>query len=272
VFHRDSLLPSSLSLLIAQPTLHKLHLHAPYQIDEIPWPSQCALKYLNMNCCTLNQYCIILQNSPLLKTVILTDCDYLINYMTKMSMSTFALFSFEQVSSLTLEKIDYLEMDALKFILSLTPSLIHLQVTSKTKLFNEFQWEQFIEAKLPLLEKFQFYFSYRHYLLRLPVNPVLTIDPFKKPFWLNKGWFVTCDYIRKLRSIRVYSIPICISNFDYVPELDTISCSTHYNINNDIARMDNVHVLVSDMTIEMDSIVPLKVYFNSYNFIICFYL
>jgi hypothetical protein len=113
----------------------------------------------------------------------------------------------------TLEEIDSLEREVFKFILSLTPSLIHLRVTSEKKLFNEFQWEQFIEDKLPLFEKFQFYFSCRQYLLRLPVGPVLIIAPFKTSFWLNKGWFVTRDYIRRLRSIRIYSIPICISNF-----------------------------------------------------------
>jgi hypothetical protein len=67
------------------------------------------------------------------------DCSFLVNYNTNMSLSTFALLSFEQVTSLTLEEIDSLDRDVLKFILSLTSSLIHLQVTSEIKLFNEFQ-------------------------------------------------------------------------------------------------------------------------------------
>jgi hypothetical protein len=94
------------------------------------------------------------------------------------------------------------------------------------------QWEQFIEARLPFLEKFQFDFTCHQCSFRLLVDLASITVPFKTPFWLNKSWFITCDYIRRLRSIRIYSIPICVSDFYYVSELDKVSCSTHDNMNN----------------------------------------
>ena len=95
-----------------------------------------------------------------------------------------------------------------------------------------------------------------------PIDPVSIIVPFKTPFWLNKGWFVTYNYIKKFNLIRIYSIPVCVSNFYYVSESDQVSYSTHSIMNNDPAMMDNVHVLVSDLTKEMFSIVPSEVNFK----------
>ena len=128
LFDTTVVLSASLLSIVAQPTLQKLYLHIPYQINESSWPNQCTLKYLNINHCTLDQYCIILQHSPLLKTIILTNCDALIKDITEISLSTFALLSFGQLTSLTVEKIDQVKMNILKFFLSLTRSLFHLQL------------------------------------------------------------------------------------------------------------------------------------------------
>jgi hypothetical protein len=239
--YRNVTFTASLSSIIAQPTLKKLCLHNSESIHETFWPDQCALKYLNINCCTLSKYYTILRNSPLLKTVVLSNCKTLTNYGILMNIPIGSL-SFTQVTSLTMEKIRHMSSDNLELFLATMPSLVHLQLTSRVNLFTSFQWKQFIENKLLSLEKFQFYFSRpvngRHHL----VNPKLISIPFNTLFWLNKGWFVTCDYIQKLKLVRLYTIPICVPAFRYVPEVDKISCST---IDNVAATMDNVHVLIS---------------------------
>ena len=93
-------LPIPLSSIIAQSTLQKLYLHTFYHINKKSWPNQCILKYLNINRCTLDEYCIILQQSSLLKTIIITNCDSLMTNITnkKTPMEILELFSFKSDS------------------------------------------------------------------------------------------------------------------------------------------------------------------------------
>jgi len=130
------------------------------------------------------------------------------------------------------------------------------------RLFTKFQWEPFIKDKLPSLQIYQFYFSCYPNRFGQYIDPLLILVPFKTLFWLNKGWFVTCNYIKTLYLIRIYSIPVCVSDFSYMPQLDQVSDSTNYIMNNDPSIMDNVNTLVSDLTKEMFSIVPIKVSFK----------
>jgi hypothetical protein len=261
-FKRVSRVPGFLASVLNQRTLRKLCLHVSHQLNEKSWPKQCTLHHLTMNSCTLGQYCTILQHSPLLQTVVLTNCQSIMKNVEEMISPTSILPSFRQVKSLTLDSINYKTTNGFEFFLSMTPLLIHLRLTSQGTLFNNSQWEEIVEAKLLFLTKFEFFFGYELDLHDQHADIPALIAPFQTPFWLGKHWFVTCDYIVNERLINIYSVPICISVFSYVVESDKISCSTNPIKKNDTTAMDNVHVLKLNLAQVMDAAMKDQVCFK----------
>ena len=102
---------------------------------------------------------------------------------------------YRQLTSLTLNDIG-MTMDKLELLLSLTPSLLHLDLASSEKSF-EFarclsQWEEFIRLKLPRLCELKFCFFC---FCSNWENFESLIVACRTPFWLKeKRWFVTCQF------------------------------------------------------------------------------
>ena len=64
-----------LSSFISQPNLHRLDLSDNYILDinKIQWLSNCTLHYFQINDCSFEQFCTILDNSPVLRTFVLQN-------------------------------------------------------------------------------------------------------------------------------------------------------------------------------------------------------
>jgi hypothetical protein len=96
----------------------------------------------------------------------------------------------------------------LQSLLLLTPTIRYLKLIcedwSFTSIFDGSQWEKFISSKLPLLNNFKF--SFLHELNKDENSPLLDqlIASFQTPFWLDKQWFVTCEYNIANRELRLY--------------------------------------------------------------------
>ncbi|CAF3668904.1 unnamed protein product [Rotaria sp. Silwood1] len=241
-------MPRYLTSVFALPTLRTLQLHIRYQINELSWPNQCRVQYLTIHSCTLDEYCTILRHSPLLQVIIIKHCHFIMEDFQENDFSTLASVSFQQVTSLTLQNIINIKIDKLECLLSLTTSLVHLQLTSQVLIFDNSRWEHFIIRTLPLLEKFEFFFSQTFWLAYSPIYIESLIVPFRTRFWLNeKRWFINCDYIKRMCLIKIYSIPVCVSDFEYVIESDKISISTTVTTDNNATITDNVHTLKLDI-------------------------
>jgi hypothetical protein len=154
---------------------------------------------------------------------------------------------YEQLTSLIL--IDSrMSMVGLTSILSLTPSLIYLKIICLPDPFDTiadgFRWEQFIRTNLPLLHKFEFFFTNIYNVYYGRRNIQLLISRFQTPFWLEeKQWFVACDYINYLNQVMLYTTPICNTDFTYECEANKISYSTSITMDTDAIITDNVRTI-----------------------------
>lgn len=210
--------------LIAQPTLHNLTLYFNLSNkNKLLWPVHCNVEKLSMSTCTIQQFCSILQNSPRLHTLIINDCH--VNVLDKTIRSNLYL----QLTSFTLNDIR-MTMDKLELLLSMIPSLVHLDLTSSGKPF-EFvrrlsQWEEFIQLKLPRL--YQFEFCIFCFCSNWENFDSLILS-FRTPFWLNeKHWYVTCqfrdDWTTSFTVFTTSNSPILLSNQEE-HNFDRVVCS-----------------------------------------------
>jgi hypothetical protein len=159
---------------------------------------------------------------------------------------------YEQLTSLILMD-SRMSMIGLTSILSLTPSLIYLKIICSPDSFdtiaNGFHWEQFIRTNLPLLHKFEFFFTNIYNVYYSIRDIQLLICRFQTPFWLEvKHWFVICDYINYLNQVMLYTTPICNTDFTYECEANKISCSTLTTMNADTIITDNVRTVNLTLT------------------------
>ncbi|CAF2144497.1 unnamed protein product [Rotaria magnacalcarata] len=207
-----------LSTVIAQSKMRKLCLIGfNYMKTVLSWPTHCALQQLKIGCCTFQEYNFILEHCPLLKTFEMQNCTmYHINNSTHVTSSAGAYFS--GLASLTMNNC-YLSFGELDFLLSLTPSLIHFKLINvgwnSNSLFDGFRWEEFIQKRLPFLNKFDFCFrsTFRNYSEFHSLHSI--INSYRTPFWLErKHWYVTCDYTISASSSQVilYTKPVNIDN------------------------------------------------------------
>ena len=186
---------------IAMANLRKLDLSMwNHEINDIIWPQQCTIQYLTIgHYITYNQVCTILCQLSHLRILVLRNC---IMNDTDGTMMTFSdIETNTHLTSLTF-KDSRLQMNQLEFLLSRTPSLVHLQLTgsvnSSDSILDGSRWENFIQTKLPLLQKFEFFFRTKtDYNLNFTTIESWIV-PFRTIFWLqHKSWFVTCNYISK---------------------------------------------------------------------------
>jgi hypothetical protein len=142
-----------------------------------------------------------------------------------------------------------MEIDNLELFLSMTPSLVHLKLISYGNYFNGNRWENFIQSHLPLLNRFEFYSSGIQINPQNPSDLKEIISSFQTPFWLeDKKWFVACEIDSNTpRFIKLYSIPICVTELSYEIGKTTISTCPESNDGN-ISIMDNVDTVRLDFT------------------------
>lgn len=264
--------PTSETLTLLSSILNRLHLCklelkvGSYAIEEMSWPIQDTLKHLTLMYITQKQYCTILRQTPRLKTLVLNHCS-----MHKIDEDVSTLpFSivYEQLTSLILTD-SRMSMAELISILSLTPLLTYLKIIGLPDSFDTiadgFRWKQFIHDNLPLLNKFEFFFTNMYNVYYSPGDVQLLISRFQTPFWLEeKNWFVTCDYIDYLNQVMLYTIPLCSTDFTYECEANKISCSTLTAIYPDAVIMDNVCTINLTLTKLMTGATTIKVCLNCY--------
>ena len=230
--------------IISQANLRHLDLELRlYRMREIKWPAQCMIRYLKLGPCeNFDQIFTILGCSPYLQTLIVNFSNYLSDAIV---LSNSPAKSFQQLTSLTLEHLN-MSTKNLELFLSLMTSLTHLKLIGSGQYSNGNRWEQFIQANLPFLNKFEFFIEERKTLDFTLSDVESIIASFQTPFWLeHKKWFFTCEYnIDNPRLIKLYSIPICTPSLTYEPESKKIVLSSFNQINNnDMSIMDNVNTL-----------------------------
>ena len=104
-------------------------------------------------------------------------------------------------------------MENLKCLFQLTPLLRHLKMFSyksnRDWTFDGSCWENIFENSLPLLDRFQFFFTFKMDETLVADNFDSLILPFQSTFWLEtKKWLVNCSYIPKVSKIQLYTIPV----------------------------------------------------------------
>jgi hypothetical protein len=234
-----------LSSTLAKLKLEKLDLNISYRnLDMISWsPLPITLKYLTIERCTFQEYCMILRHTINLHKLTLTEC---LMYNSDGSMYQ----SSEPIEASKLNSLSFgacfMRMKELLILLSCTPTLNHLKLIIWTDLadsiINGSQWEKFIEMNLPLLTKFEFFFDDLTFVNQNSLNIQSYIQPFRTSFWLEKHqWYIACDYIKTGSVIRLYSLPICKSVFIYYTNEKIISCSTLITTDNQIDLTHEVH-------------------------------
>ncbi|CAF1266176.1 unnamed protein product [Adineta ricciae] len=220
-----------LSSLIFQSKLRYLHFNFwIFEMKSLTWSIQSTLHSLRTDLSSFSEYCLILNYFVNLKTLILNKCsifDIENIYLSYKFMPPCHL----QLKSLSIDKICYVKMETLSLFLSVTPSIKYLKIIGcgslRNQAFNGNQWKDFIEGKLRSLDKFQFYFQTQRNPQVDVENVSSIINSFSDSFWINsKQWFVACDFIRNLRQIRLYSIPICRTDFYLIPQWNLFSRST----------------------------------------------
>jgi len=131
-------------------------------------------------------------------------------------------------------------------MLSYTPSLIHLKLIGCPKGFasawDGYWWTEFIQKNLSQLRFFEFFFDKRIDAKESTYDIESIIISFRTSFWLEKRWYVTCDYYRDTHELNLYSIPICKSTILYKSTPKKISCSNAINDTRYI--MDNICSLI----------------------------
>ena len=219
-----------LASTIAKSNLEKLDLNIAYRdLDMISWPPlPTTLKYLRLERCTFQEYCMILRHNIHLRKIQLTEC-LMYNSDDTIYQPTDLIAPLE-LTSLSFGAC-FMRMKELLIFLSCTPNLHELELIIWTdfsdSVINGNKWEDFLSNKLPSLKKFRFFFDDLTQINHDAVNIQNYLQSFRTPFWLeNKHWYVTCDYVKTLSVVRLYTLPIRNALFTYYTNSKTISDST----------------------------------------------
>ena len=162
-----------------------------YEINGIPWLNQCQLTHFIMNSCPYNQFYVILQHLPYLKT-------FGLSYFTDIN-DTVSVTSFTSSLTYLIIKSCTLPTQQLELLLSTVPQLRHLAI-GFPELFDKcfidvYDCENFIRTELNYLDRLEFFYYYELSQDRMPSFDSI-LAPFRTPFWLNeKHWFVDCECI-----------------------------------------------------------------------------
>ncbi|CAF3983850.1 unnamed protein product [Rotaria sp. Silwood1] len=234
-----------------------------YKEKQITWPTECRLKYMIIDTCTYNQFKVMIHSLRYLENVSIKDC--IIHDKNNRNVLLSASTSYSSLKSLTITE-STLPTKYIQSLLSETPDLVNLKLISHKRqfdsLFDGAYWEKFVQTKLPLLIRFEFFFesclSKRqqeydgtyYYDEKDDNNNTHTslnsiILPFRTPFWLDeKRWLVACDFLLEDGDLRIYTIPAIfvpdwnpyrceLFPLDSVPRLTWRSIKKHINTSTD---------------------------------------
>lgn len=241
---------SLLGLAISHPTLQNLHLNLCYtDWNGLQWPTNNSLHYIRIvSSITLKQFCVILQHSPKLRTLILKEVD--IDNSEAISTTE----SFQQLTSLTFEdgRVDIRKLEA---CLSLTPALTHLKLIGNGSLFSaSFDgslWANVIQTKLRLLKKFEFFILVLTYHNFRSSNIERLMSSFESPFWTEElKCRITCDHIKNSNKIVLYTLPICTTRLEYHIDYKNTTAS---NFKGSISRADMNYVRKLELVLTNDA-------------------
>jgi hypothetical protein len=243
-YRRMNTTNNSLTAAFAHSHLRQLEFDIENEkITIISLPPNCTIQYLSIkNSISVDYLFKILQSCSHLHTIIMKDFH---RYHKNNIQSFSSPKSFPQLTSLAIEHVN-VDIDELESFLLLTPSLTYLKLIDGSNMVNGKRWEQFIQANLPRLDKFEFFFG-RWFSTQPPVEDLELIRAsFQTPFWREyKKWFVAYEYDTKITTdIYVYSIPLCKSFVTYKPGLKNFvqsACPTR--ISNETMIMNNVKSL-----------------------------
>lgn len=177
-------------------------------INQMSWPADCTLTHLEIGACRYDEYIAIPQRLPNIQTIVMKEC------VMNDNDAIVALSSdvkFRSLKSLTITNFS-LSAQQFESIISLTPSLVHLKITSPKYrkfdyVFDGSYWEDFIRINLLSLKKFEICF---HTRTKEVADLAELIAPFRKSFWLEeKRWLVACAFIMwHDDDIWLYTLPI----------------------------------------------------------------
>lgn len=137
-----------LSLSISQSNLKYLNLSLWfYEMKELLWSNRCGVEHLEIDNCSLSDYCFILHHSLYLKNLI-SHNGFTFDVINPV-LSSLKNTSYDQLLSLSLENIENIQMNMFESLLTLTPSLVHLKLTGSGHLsnmaFSGYRWKDLIE-------------------------------------------------------------------------------------------------------------------------------
>ena len=259
----------ALSSAISSLNLHKFSFNIPsFDTSAIVWPWECTIQHLEICCRTLDVYCNILYCLPNLRTFVVEylNEDDLDEAISKLS----SLDPFYQLVSLTF-KYCSINMIILESILSLVPSLEHLQLMRSVDLhsfvLHVHRWEKLVSTKLISLTKFDCFLIANGYYFETPTDTESLIAPFRTSFWTEtKGWLIVCDHIVSSQTVILYTPPIFDPQFEFIYESKEIRRSTSVPTINDKILMSGVRKMSLDLTKMMclatSSQVRLSIFFD----------
>ncbi|CAF2626368.1 unnamed protein product [Rotaria sp. Silwood2] len=248
---------SSLSSIISHNDLRKFQLQGNNDIlSEIQWPISCRLEHVII-CyeCNWNKVYSILSHLSHLQKLVLKDVYW--NRFDDTIVTHSDITQSSYLTSLLLNLTSEITMDNVESFLSHVPRLTHLRLIGQKPLtdpllFDGSRWENFIQTKLSLLNKFEFWFT--RYAINnqdyTTIEPLIV--PFRTSFWLEfKHWFVKCDYEYN-RKFHLYSIPIFQDKFYYTHPETTIQHSALNNVDNNTTIIVNTHRLSVELSRMID--------------------
>jgi hypothetical protein len=186
-----------LSAIVTLPRLRKLSLTKfKLIIDDSAPIAEYALQHLEIDACTCTQYRNILHRYLQLREFIIED-------LATETIDQGIVLSASETDHSALKYLSvkncHLPIENLQSVLSWTPSLVDLTLTTTQSVFDSiFEghfWEEFITVTLPFLKHFKFSFRYvnTNSVAELSLESIIT--PFRTSFWLNeKHWLVSCNY------------------------------------------------------------------------------
>jgi len=230
--------------------------------NKIQLPIQCRLEHLTISHSNWYTVYSIIFHLPYLQILVVKNIIW-----NRFDSTTYTYPDIPQSSHLTSLSLNFnydISINDVESVLSLLSMLTHLRLIGERplanlQLFNGSRWENFIQTKLPLLNKFEFWFTYCTRTDSSCITVESLIAPFRTSFWLKiKDWVVKCDhyYAKYSPEFHLYSLPIVRNNFDYSEQQSKILHSMLNTADNDATIIVNVRQLslnLSQMTIESNA-------------------
>ena len=213
------LIAEHLSSIIGQPNFLHLRLLSGdlcRLIDHAEWPAECKLQSLRMVIITKEQVSKILLHASDLETLDL-GTKWVSMFDRWNDAAEISVTPHLRLTSLVIT-CDLDSIETILSFLSFTPCLRYLKIiNTQFNWHGEHQWEELIKTELPVLNKFEFYWSFC-------VDPLAKeteestlhrlISPFRTPFWTEeKRWSVRCNWFLTMNIIEIYTVPICTSHY-----------------------------------------------------------